>query len=187
MIMGDRVTYYMVEMDYPHETEQERTDFDNFYDKHITMLLTIPGFLTAQRFYCPESLRAPFLAIYRLSAPEVLTSRSYTSKAGRMSVDPAFRVNMKNWDRNIVQGPIGTVEPDLSIEKGETITMVDRLDSETFPLPEELIPMDVVGLDQTVVQRGVATRELFFDRIEEGWEIRKWRPIHDFRVPPRKP
>ena len=95
------------------------------------MLLTIPGFLTAQRFHCAQAagvpVRAPFLALYRLAGPGVMTSDGYTSKAGRMSVDPDFRVNMTNWDRNLVQGPAGTGQPDLAVDMGGHMTLIDRL------------------------------------------------------------
>ena len=139
-------SYYMVEMDYPHETAAERSAFDAFYQRHIDMLLTIPGFLTAQRFHCPEATRAPFLALYRHTGPEVLASEAYTSKAGRMSVEADFRVNMTNWDRNLVQGPEGSSAPDLAIEMDDSMTLIDRLTDDAPPLPDECVPLDVIGL-----------------------------------------
>ena len=38
----------MVEMHYPLDDDREK--FNAFYDKHITMLLSIDGFLSAQRY-----------------------------------------------------------------------------------------------------------------------------------------
>ncbi len=180
-----RATYYMVEMDYPHETAEEREAFDGFYHHHISMLLTIPGFLTAQRFQCPEAARAPFMAIYRLAGPEVMTSEAYTSKAGRMSVDPKFRPNMKNWDRNLVQGPEGTSDPDLSVPMGETMTLLDRLTAAAPPLPEGLTLLEVVGLDHTVAERGAALGDAEIATgaaLPDDWEIRRWHPIHPVRI-----
>ncbi len=40
-------TFYMVEMHYP--ASENRAAFDAFYRNHISMLLTIDGFLSAQR------------------------------------------------------------------------------------------------------------------------------------------
>ena len=60
--MLKRATYYMVECDYPHETDAQRIAFDEFYWDHVSMLLTIPGFLSAQRFHCDQPVKAPFLA-----------------------------------------------------------------------------------------------------------------------------
>lgn len=186
MTEPDTATYYMVEMDYPHETEAERMAFDGFYQRHIDMLLVIPGFLSAQRFHCREDVRAPFLALYRVAGPEVLTSEAYMSKAGRMSVDPDFRVNMTNWDRNLVQGPTGSDLPDLAVEMGDAITMIDRSRQGAPPLPPGFTPLEIVGLDWTIEQRGVAPGDSGADTggavQGEGWEIRVWWPIHPIRL-----
>jgi hypothetical protein len=178
----NRATYYMVEMDYPHETAAEREAFDAFYQRHIDMLLTIPGFLTAQRFHCPQAIRAPFLALYRLAGPDVMTSEGYTSKAGRMSVDPDFRVNMTNWDRNLVQGPDGTTDPDLAVDMGGAMTLIDRLTADAPPLPAGVTPLEIVGLDRTIAERGACVGEIDMVDSQVGWEIRVWRPIHPVRT-----
>ncbi len=60
----------MVEMHYP--ATEDRVLFDEFYAKHISMLLTIDGFLSAQRYECIHEARAPFLAVYRLRDPAVM-------------------------------------------------------------------------------------------------------------------
>jgi hypothetical protein len=189
MTPGTTATYYMVEMDYPHETAAERAAFDAFYQRHIDMLLTIPGFLTAQRFHSPQAVRAPFLALYRLSGPEVMTSDGYTSKAGRMSVDPDFRVNMTNWDRNLAQGPAGTEQPDLAVEMGATMILIDRLTADAAALPPAFTAMEIVGLDQTIAQRGALVVGGAGENLPspppstpgDGWEIRLWQPIHPVR------
>ena len=181
-------TYYMVEMDYPHETEAERAAFDGFYEKHISMLLTIPGFLSAQRFHSPGAARAPFLALYRLEGPEVLTSETYTSKAGRMSVDPAFRVNMVDWDRNLVQGDAadieaagGSADGGLSVPSEGTLTLIDQLEKASAPLPGGFAPLEVIGLDRTVVQRGVRIGDAAERAEADGWSLRRFTPIHPAR------
>lgn len=181
---GDIATYYMVEMDYPHETAAQRETFDAYYWRHIDMLLTIPGFLTAQRFYCAETARAPFLALYRLADPTVLTSDAYTSKAGRMSVHPDFRAYISGWDRNLVQGRDGGGGPDLATDMEDTMVLIDRMTPDAPPLPDGVAPLDVVGLDQTIAQRGVAENSPDGQlRHQDGWEIRVWQPIHAVRTP----
>lgn len=185
---GNLATYYMVEMDYPHETEAQRETFDAYYWRHIDMLLTIPGFLTAQRFYCADTKMAPFLALYRLAGPEVLTSDAYTSKAGRMSVHPDFRAYISDWDRNLVQGRAGAVGdeaggPDLATDMAGTMVLIDRITAEAPPLPDGIAPLDVIGLDRTVAQRGFAEPgPNGLPEHRDGWEIRVWQPIHAVRV-----
>ena len=46
----------MVEMHYP--LMEDRTLFNEFYHKHISMLLTINGFLSAQRLECTHEARS---------------------------------------------------------------------------------------------------------------------------------
>lgn len=141
-------TFYMVEMDYPERSGPGREAFDGFYERHISMLLAIPGFLTAQRFECVHAARAPFLAVYRLAGPEVMGSAAYRSKAGRMSVPERFRARMTNWDRNLLQGPIEHLE----VLDG-TLNFADR--SAADELPAGFAPLKVVGLDRTTAWRGV--------------------------------
>lgn len=182
--LGDIATYYMVEMDYPHDTAAERETFDAYYWRHIDMLLTIPGFLTAQRFYCADTPLAPFLALYRLAGPEVLTSEAYTSKAGRMSVHPDFRSYISDWDRNLVQGRAAHGGPDLATDMDAAMILVDRLTPDAPALPDDIAPLDVIGLDRTIAQRGVVQSAPHRPpEYRDGWAIRVWQPIHTLRVP----
>lgn len=174
-------TFYMVEMHYP--ASEDRALFDEFYAKHITMLLTIDGFLSAQRYETSYAARAPFLAVYRLRDLGVMQSENYTSKAGRNSVDPAFRAKMTNWDRNLVQGDIA----DMDVPAGGCMVLVDRLTPDSPPLPEDFTPLEVAGLDVTISQRGVRIfpngDATFPDAPVENWAVRVFQPIH----PPRYP
>lgn len=185
-----RSTFYMVEMDYPHGTAAGRAAFDAFYHRHISMLLTIPGFFTAQRFHCAEAARQPFLALYRLAGPEVMTGEAYTSKAGRMSVDPAFRVNMTDWDRNLVAGDAaaiaaagGEADGGLAVADGAALTLVDRLDEGAPPLPAGFAALEVIGLDRTVAGRGVRIGADAAPDALDGWTVRRFVPIHPVRRP----
>lgn len=184
---ADRPTFYMVEMDYPCETEVDRVAYDAFYDRHISMLLSIPGFLAAQRFQCVHAADAPFLALYRLTSPGVLESEAYTSTAGRLSVPEAFRNRMSNWDRNLVQAVIDDVadpDADFGIGPSETLVLIDRLDADAPPLPPEFTPLEIVGLDRTIAERGVRVdngRVGLAVAEEPGWRIRRFAPIHPLR------
>lgn len=167
----------MVEMDYP--AEQDREKFDKFYAKHITMLLTIDGFQSAQRYECTHEAKAPFLAVYRLRGPEVMTSEAYTSRAGRNSVNPTYRARMSNWDRNLAQGDIET----LDLADGETMVLIDRLTADSPLLPDGFAPLEIVGLDATIAQRGVKVGNASAPAAQDGWIVRTFKPIHPVRLP----
>ena len=179
--------FYMVEMAYPDRHGPGRAAYDGFYERHISMLLTIPGFLSAQRFESLEEARAPFLAVYRLADVGVLERPSYRTRAGRLSVPEEFRERMRNWDRNLLQGEVGALEvpsgDDGADSSGPVLTVLDRLDPSAPALPEGCSALEVIGLDRTIAERGV--------RIGPPWElaalprctVRNFRPIHPLRRP----
>lgn len=170
----------MVEMHYP--AIEDRAEFDEFYWKHITMLLTIDGFQSAQRYECTHEARAPFLAVYKLRDTGVLESENYTSKAGRSSVNPTFRAKMSNWDRNLVQGDIANMD----VPEDGAMILIDRLSQDSPPLPDGFTPLEIVGLDATIVQRGVRIEregEPATTEAQDGWAVRTFRAIHAPRHP----
>lgn len=173
-------TFYMVEMHYP--PDEDRASFDAFYHKHIAMLLTIDGFESAQRHECTHAAAAPFLAVYRLRDADVMTSTAYTSKAGRDSVDPAFKAKMTNWHRNLVTGEIA----DMDAGEAGWLILIDRQTKDSPPLPAAFSPLEVIGLDATIAERGVRVGQSGAPPAVEaadGWTVRTFRPIH----PPRRP
>ena len=56
-----------------------RTSFDITYVRswHITMLLSIDGFLSAQRYECTHGATAPFLAVYKQRDAGVIDFRRF--------------------------------------------------------------------------------------------------------------
>jgi len=173
-------TFYMVEMDYTGKHD-ERAAYDDFYQHHIDMLLTVDGFQGAQRFEATHEARAPFVAIYKVAEPGVMTGPSYTSKAGRNSVAPEFKAKMINWDRNLVQSA-----EDLEVPMGGWLVLIDRLTDDAPPLPAGFTPLKVVGLDETVKERGAmigTSGEPSVPKEQKGWIVRHLKPLHARRRP----
>ncbi|MCH9675480.1 MAG: hypothetical protein K0U93_28845 [Gammaproteobacteria bacterium] len=175
-------TYYMVECDFPFP--EEREGFDQFYNGHITMLLTIKGFVSAQRFECVHAARAPFLAVYELTDPAVMTSPAYTSKAGPTSVSETYRPKMKNWDRNLMT----SVDPvTINVPLGGWLALIDRKVDAAPALPAEFASLRSEGLDKTLVERGVLTGEGEPSALGEGdgvtRVVRTFRALHPIRYP----
>lgn len=170
----------MVEMHYP--PTEDRGRFDKFYNKHISMLLTIEGFQSAQRYVTTHEARAPFLAVYRLRDPGVMTSKNYTSKAGPTSVDPKFKSKMTNWDRNLVTGDIETMD----VPDNGWMVLIDRLTADCAPLPEGFTSLEIIGLDTTIAERGVLVGDggkSAAPAAQNGWIIRSFRAIQAPRHP----
>lgn len=172
-------TYYMVEMDFPYP--DERAGFDEFYDNHITMLLTVDGFISAQRFECTHAAAAPFLAIYRLAGPDVMTGPSYRSKGGPNSVSPIYKPKMRNWDRNLLQG----ADVNLDVPMDGWIVVIDRKTDASPPLPNGYHRLQPIGLDMTLCERGILIGTSGSPtppaETDDAWTVRTMRPLH----PPR--
>ena len=63
--------------------------------------------------------------------------------------------------------------------------LIDRLAPDSPPLPEGFTPLEIVGLDATISQRGV---RIFEGRDAAlpgtaGWVVRTLRPLHALRYP----
>ncbi len=173
-------TFYMVEMDFPFP--DERAAFDQFYDHHITMLLTVDGFLSAQRFECIHAAIAPFLAIYQLAGPDVLNGPSYRSKGGPNSVSPIYKPRMQNWDRNLMQ----TADVTLDVPMGGRMVVIDRKTDASPPLPNGHSRVQSIGLDMTVRERGVlivtSGAPPMTPAADDAWVVRVMRPLHPRRM-----
>ncbi|MFT5391754.1 MAG: hypothetical protein ACI8PT_001949 [Gammaproteobacteria bacterium] len=174
-------TLYMVELSFPFP--DERAGFDEFYSGHISMLLSIEGFRTAQRFEANGNAVAPFMAVYELDDPQVLSSDGYTSRAGPTSVSETYRPKMLNWDRNLLFGP----DLSLNVPPDGWMVLIDRKRDDAPPLPAQFTPFAPVGLDQTVVERGIWTGSgsaPMAPAQRPGWVVRDMRPLHPQRTAP---
>lgn len=172
-------TLYMVELDFPFP--DERAGFDEFYSGHISMLLSIDGFRSAQRFEATHEARAPFMAVYELDNPEVLSSPGYTTRAGPTSVSETYRPKMLNWDRNLVVGD----SFEMAVPLDGWMVLIDRLSDDSPPLPAGFVAFEPVGLDKTVRERGIrigASGAPDVPGPQSGWIVREMRPLHPQRT-----
>lgn len=140
---------YMVEMNLA--TPGRDAEWNEWYGRHIEMLLSIPGIHAAQRFRAEGSPRSPYLAIYEVDGPGVFESAAYVAKAGRASTGE-WRELMFDWHRNVFDGMRGFP----AVTKGSALLVVDRAAATDPRLPASVTPLRCVGLDSTVVERGLA-------------------------------
>jgi hypothetical protein len=59
---------------------------------------------------------------------------------------------MTTWDRNMVRGAL----PDMDVASGGWLALIDRLSLDSPALPPGFTAMEVIGLDATITERGVA-------------------------------
>jgi hypothetical protein len=126
-------------------------EWSAWYSKHLGVLLSVPGFFTAQRFQSIAPCRAPFLAAYSVASGEVFESAPYRQRGGRGSPG-AWAPLMINWDRNLFDGlaQMPEVGPD------QILAVVDGTFDAASKFPVKWHPLRCAGLDRTVQSRGIA-------------------------------
>jgi hypothetical protein len=79
-------------------------EWNAWYRGHLDVLLSVPGFRSAQRFHsahAPDD--RPYLALYEVASPEVFTSEAYLAIWGF----DAWRPMIDNWTRDLSETMAG--------------------------------------------------------------------------------
>ncbi len=139
---------YCVELAFS-QPERE-AEWNAWYSTHLDLLLSVPGFSTAQRFVSIAPCRAPYLAAYSVTSGAVFESAPYRHRGGRGSPG-AWVPLMINWDRNLFDG-IAQM-PDVASD--QVLAVADGMTGEIRKYPLQLQWLDCVGLDRTVPGRGM--------------------------------
>ena len=143
---------YCVELAFTEPTRE--AEWSAWYSKHLGVLLSVPGFSTAQRFQSTSPCRAPYLAAYSVTGPGVFDSAPYRARGGRASPGEWVPL-MVNWDRNVFDGVVQMPE----VKPDQVLLVVDGtadIENASAKFPVKLTPLTCVGLDRTVTQRGIA-------------------------------
>ena len=164
---------YMVELDFV--ALARKSEWDAWYTRHLLVLLSVPGFHTAQRFVCTTPHAAPYLAVYTVDSPEVFESAPYRARGGRDSTGE-WKSAMVNWDRNLFAG----IDRAPAVSAGERLLLTESAHAVAAQTEVALTWLDAVGLDRTVARRAVAVaQESRAHRIVLAGEgsIRAYRPL----------
>jgi len=147
-----------------------------WYATHIERILTVPGFLSAQRFRATHATPSPFAAIYGIRDAGVMTSEPYRARFGPDSAG-VWKQRMTCWKRNLLEGMAEMPE----VPPQGWVAVMDRHTADAPPLPPGYAALQPVGLDRTVAQRGVllgVDRRATPNPIEQdAWSLRVFRPM----------
>lgn len=73
-------------------------EWNSWYRGHLDVLLSVPGFLAAQRFHSAQTPDdRPYFAMYEVAGPEVFTSEAYLAIWGF----DTWRPFIDNWTRDL--------------------------------------------------------------------------------------
>lgn len=164
---------YVVEMDFVAPNRQ--AEWDAWYLEHLHVLLSVPGFHTAQRFVCLAPWRAPWLAIYSVDSPEVFESAPYRARGGRDSTGE-WKPFMRNWDRNVFDGLARA--PAVGFD--QVLLLADAEPASDHNLGIDFHWLESVGLDRTLARRGLAVVDAALGRrlaSAQSETLRAYRPL----------
>jgi hypothetical protein len=169
---------YMVEMDFTQPARQ--TEWNAWYLHHLEVLLSVPGFRTAQRFLCTTPHTAPYLAVYSVDSAEVFESDAYRARGGRDSTGE-WKSTMVNWDRNLFSG----VDRAPGVSDGELLLMAEDARAVASCTQIGFSWLAPAGLDRSVAKRAIAVaQESQAHRVVQvsGGRVRAYSPLMAQRV-----
>lgn len=110
-------------------------DFNHWYDTHhIPVRAAVPGFVSAQRYKDPD--RPTYLAVYEITAPEVLESVDYQKVRAQPNAQTAWMLsNVQNYSRYIGK------EMSMVLRDGQDDGVIDApvLYAVFFSVPDERV------------------------------------------------
>lgn len=165
---------YFVELDMAERALE--SEWHAWYADHLQRILRVPGFLGAQRFRAQHPTESPFVAIYSITNAGVLASDPYRTRFGPDSAG-IWKGRMTNWRRNLLEG-VGEF-PEVSPQGW--LAVFDRRSSAAPPLGTSYTPLQPVGLDQSILERGLligaAGEPPPSPRAQDTWSLRIFQPL----------
>ncbi len=139
------MTIYMVEQLFARaDWEQEWSDW---YNGNLNVLLSVPGFRSAQRFRnAGESPR--YLAIYTIDSPAVFQTQTYIDAGGNGANSVRYRPAYQMWKRNLFDDGMPATNVDTS-----NYLLVEDVADASAPLRPGARRMPCTGMHQTTAFR----------------------------------
>lgn len=171
---------YVVELELTAVDRQ--AEWDAWYMHHLHILLSVPGFRTAQRFRCESPWPSPWLAIYSIDDADVMTSDAYRNRGGRGSTGD-WQPLMVNWHRNLFAG----------VDVAPAVRSDERLLVSEAPVADVAGPgvtwraLTSCGLDRSIGDRLIAIAPAGQATAVVGanaGRVRAYRPIIDRLIAP---
>ena len=144
------MSIYMVQHSFAKpEWEQEWNDW---YAGNLPVLMSVPGFLTGQRFKSPDGNPPRYMAMYTVREPGVFQSETYIAKGGNGVNSQRFRPAYQVWIRNLLEGIAQAPE----VKPGEALLVVDSPERVGPHVDLPLAWLETTGFHKSTPWRGLA-------------------------------
>lgn len=141
---------YMVE--HVFALPELENEWNAWYAVNVSVLLSVPGFRSAQRFKVPAALPSRYMAMYTIDSASVLESKAYKDAGGGGTNSQRFRPAYQVWIRNLFDG----LERAPAVPVTNFLAVLDST-APDCTLPGQALPwLKSVGLHKTTPYRGLA-------------------------------
>jgi hypothetical protein len=123
-------------------------EWNAWYSDNLEVLLSIPGFETAQRFQARAGAGRRYMAMYTIASARVFQGSAYKSVGGGGGASVRFHPAYQEWRRNLLDGLARAPE----VGRGQVLAMADR----KRPGGKPYNWLRTTGLHRTTPFRGLA-------------------------------
>ena len=125
------------------------SEWDRWYIEHLTVMATVPGVGSAQRFKTRTPGHSPSLAMYTIASAEVFSDPYYLSVRGMG--EWLTLIDRRFYRRNLFDGLAGAPP----IADGEILLITDRDAPVGSPGDPDWTWLECVGIDRSTPYRGI--------------------------------
>jgi hypothetical protein len=123
------------------------SDWDIWYEEHLDLMRSVPGFGSAQRFKTKSAGYSPSTAMYTLASADVFNDPYYLSKRGMGEWKPL--IDLRYYKRNLFDG----LDHAPHVGAEQVLLMADR------EQPDSSLPgmtwLRAVAIDKSTPYRGI--------------------------------
>ena len=123
------------------------TDWDVWYEEHLDLMRSVPGFHSAQRFKTKSAGYSPSTAMYTLESADVFNDTYYLSKRGMGEWKPL--IDLRYYKRNLFDG----LDTAPHVADDQVLLMADR-DAPDAAL-KGMTWLRAVAIDKSTPHRGI--------------------------------
>jgi len=142
---------YMVELDWQFDDQAREAEWEKWYEEHLNLLLSVPGFGSAQRVRAVTPMNSANMAIYSINSMDVFESERYRAVAGPRS-SKEYHSALSNWFRNAYEG--AAMAP--KIANDELLILLDSNGEASQALPWPTTWLTAAGFERKPARRGFA-------------------------------
>ena len=131
------------------DTSRER-EWDGWYNRHLEIMVTVPGITSGQRFKTVTSGHPPSLAMYSVASADVFQDPYYLSVRGMGEWLPL--IDRRYYRRNLFTG----LDHAPAVARAEVLLVAERSAPDERLADLDWTWLECVGVDRSTPYRGIA-------------------------------